>query len=50
MNISLLMESASILDPILPKDQNMKKYQHYIDARGEVLPAAHRNNDNCCDL
>ena len=27
------------------KDQNMKKYKHYIDARGEVLPTAHRNND-----
>ena len=21
----------------------MKKYQHYIDARGEVLPTPHRN-------
>ena len=28
----------------------MKKYQHYIDARGEVLPTPHRNNDCCCDL
>ena len=28
----------------------MKKYQHYIDARGEVLPTPHRNNDSCCNL
>ena len=28
----------------------MKKYQHYIDARGEVLPTPHRNNGSCCDL
>ena len=28
----------------------MKKYQHYIDARGEVLPTPHRNNDSCRDL
>ena len=32
------------------KDQNMKKYQHYLDAGGEVLPTPHRNNDSCCDL
>ena len=25
-------------NPIFLKDQNMKKYQHYIDLRGEVLP------------
>ena len=35
---------------IFPKDQNIKKYQHYIDARGEVLPTAHRNNASCYDL
>ena len=23
------------------------KYQHYIDAWGEVLPTPHRNNDSC---
>ena len=23
----------------------MKKYQHYVDAQGEVLPTPHRNND-----
>ena len=48
-----LMEHATILTPpstglkavfalcmnqILLKDQNMKKYQHLIDVRGEVLP------------
>ena len=26
------------------------KYQHYINAQGEVLPTPHRNNDSCCDL
>ena len=57
------MESATILTPFstglsdtctsepnIPKDQNMKKYQHYIAARGEVLPNPHKNNDRCCDL
>ena len=29
--------SAFCQNPIFSKDQNMKKYQHYIDARGEVL-------------
>ena len=29
-----------------PKDQNMKKYQHYIDAQVEVWPTPHRNNNN----
>ena len=28
----------------------MKKYQHYIDARGVLLPTPHRNNDSYCDL
>ena len=55
------MESATILtpprysaafrqNPSFPEDKNMKKYQHYIDARGEVLPTPHRNNDSRCDL
>ena len=30
--------SAFRQNTIFLKDQNMKKYQHYIDARGEVLP------------
>ena len=30
--------SAFGQNPIFLKDQNMKKYQHYIDVRGEVLP------------
>ena len=27
-----------------------QKNQHYIDARGVVLPTQHRNNDSHCDL
>ena len=38
--------SAFCQNAIFLKDQNMKKYQHYIDSRGEVLPTPHRNNDN----
>ena len=30
--------SAFRQNPIFLKDQNMKKYQHYIYIRGEVLP------------
>ena len=32
--------SSSLLssEPNIPEDQKMKTYQHYIDARGEVLP------------
>ena len=29
--------SAFRQNPIFPKDPNMKKYQHYIDVRGDVL-------------
>ena len=46
------MESATILTPLesayavfcfpseanIPQDQNMKKYQHYMDVQGEVFP------------
>ena len=42
--------SAFRQNPILLKAQNMKKYQHYIDARGEVLTTPHRNNNSCCGL
>ena len=28
----------------------MKKYQHYIDLQGDVLPTPDRNNDSCFDL
>ena len=35
---------------IFLKDPNIKKYQHYIDARGEALPTPHRSNDSCCEL
>ena len=54
------MESVTIIKPLSTglsdqnptflKDQNMKKYQHYIDERGEVLPTPHKNNNNCCNL
>ena len=27
-------------NPMFLKDQNMKKYQHYIDVGGEVLPTS----------
>ena len=37
--------SAFRQNPIFPNDQNMKKYQYYNDARGEILP----NNDSCCE-
>ena len=32
------------------RKHRFQKYQHYIDALGEVLPTPHRNNDSCSDL
>ena len=29
----------------IPKGPEYEKYQHYIDAQGEVLPNSHRSND-----
>ena len=50
------MESATILmapkavfgfpsEPNIPEGPEYEKYQHCIDAQGEVLPTLHRNND-----
>ena len=41
---------SSILLSNFPEGPEYEKYQHYIDARGEVLPISHRDNDSCCDL
>ena len=32
-------------EPNIPEGPEYKKYQHYVDAQGEVLPTPHRNND-----
>ena len=33
-----------------PEYEKISIYVTFIDARGEVLPTPHRNNDSCCDL
>ena len=34
-------------EPNIPEGTESEKYQHYIDARREVLLTPHRNNDSC---
>ena len=53
---TILMQPSTGLSSVLlsaiakknPEGQEFeKKYQHYINAREEVLPTSHRKNDSC---